>query len=197
MTARTIIPFLCLCLAASACKRVKETAPPPSCQAELKAADECGRQLTGVREALDACAQRTAAVPVTPEAPIDEPPAKIRSGATYVLLQGDQVVVMNERGSGDDVWSYPYGSACRVDPDAKVKVVGPHVDKEDGASYLVRYSREPAPFTRAARPPEEDPPPRECPDGTLFFIDDPTVLFEESPDTRIQAVRKLLDSEKP
>lgn len=197
MSVRTLIPFLCLALALASCKKKEAAkAPPASCEQEKSQIAERDRLLVIVRESLDACVQRTPAVPVPVEAPADDPPTKIKAGSAYVLLQGDQVVVMNEQGIGDAAWAYPYGSACRVDPDAKVKVVGAYADKDDGPMYLVRYSREPAPFTRGQHPPDEDPAPRECPDGTLFFLEDPGILFEDAPDRRQDIARKLLNSEK-
>src|SRR5688572_25449285 len=116
MSARTIVHFLSLCLVVSACKRVKETPPPPPCNAEHQATAACEARLKTVQESLDACVQRPGAAPLPAEASSDDSPVKIKTGGTYVLLQGDQVVVMNERGIRDQEWTYPYASACRVDP---------------------------------------------------------------------------------
>lgn len=181
------------------CKFGSDTPKPPCpCEREKAELAACEGRAEALRRSLDAAARRTPGAPVPAEASPDDEPA-IESGKTYVLLMGSEVVVMNlHQGIGDAEWIYPFGSTCRVDPEATVQVIGPHVDDETGLAYLVRYFRDPAPTPQGTRPAsDEDPEPRECPDRTLYFHDDPSALAPFVPDRRPDVVRKLLDSEKP
>ncbi len=193
------VPSLIACAAfLVSCRFGSDTPKPPCpCEQEKAALSACESRADGLRRSLDAAAVRTPGDPLPAEAPDDAP--KVESGKAYVLLMGGEVVVMNPNdGVGDAEWRYPFGSTCRVDPEATVRVIGPHVDDETGLAYLVRYFREPSPLPQGARPAsDEDPEPRECPDHTLYFHDDPSALAPYVPDARPAIVQRLLDSEKP
>lgn len=214
MRLRHSIPFLCVVALAVACRHDEKAAQ--------KSADACEaetRQLADFKGSLERCMKetgwpddvRTTDCPVTTrtteglgEAESDDgaPDAlKIRVGGTYVLSQGREAIVMNPKPIDDGIRRFRRGATCRVDPEAKAKIVGKRVVKEDDETYdeyLVRYAREPAaePLVPGAIA-DADALPYECPTGTVFYLDEPDLLEEDAPDPRYDEARKLLDSEKP
>jgi len=198
---------LTLPLALASCKKKeapRDTAPDKTVAAQ-KQADECAELLKTCM--YESCPPEQ---PETSDAATDltgteaeMPEFEVKIGETYVLGQGNQTVVMNPKPVQDDLRRFAKGSVCRFDPMGKVKIVGKRVYKMDGdgeeeTEYLVRYAREPAP--EALHPgvleyPDADP--YECPDGTVFYLDDVTILEPEEPDAAFEAAKKLLSSEKP
>ncbi len=185
----------------SACKKKKPAeTPADSCSCTYLEKEKAVREqrADAIQKMLDTCVQNTVKGPVQAEAPTEDPSAtKIRSGAMYMLERGDTVEVMNPDHIQNPAWHFPHGSLCRVDPKAKVQIIGSYVDKEMGAVYLVRYFPEPVPQPRTACPIQEEPAPRECPEQTNFFIDDLSMMAEVKPDLRGDIAKKLLNSEKP
>jgi hypothetical protein len=122
-------------------------------------------------------------------------------GARYGILESTEVVVMNPSPIDDGAWRFEKGSTCRIDPYAIVTAVAEHeTDVEGGriVEYLVRYRREPTPTPLKSRSSLlDDYPPYECPDGTVFFLDDLSTLIEaeDEPDPRFEIARKLLQDE--
>jgi len=154
------------------------------------------------KEAADARSAEQAApdVPGT-DVPAEAPTLEIKVGATYVIGQGDQAVVMNPKPIDDGLRRFAKGSVCRYDPDGTAEVVGKRRAKMEDVEYdeyLVRYTRDPGP--EALQPCALEIPdaePYECPTGTVFFIEDPTILEEAEPDDRYEAAKNILNSGKP
>jgi hypothetical protein len=173
----------------------KTDGPAEACVPEKEAA-ECSRLLS-------LCMYRSAPpdAPESPDAPAAAPAPGIKIGATYVIGQGDQTVVMNPKPVDDGLRRFAKGSVCRYDPEGTAEVVGKRRAKMEDAEYdeyLVRYTRDPGP--EALQPcalDGQDGEPYECPTGTVFFIEDPTILEEAEPDDRYEAARSILNSEKP
>ncbi|HJV32603.1 MAG TPA: hypothetical protein VJ694_01110 [Patescibacteria group bacterium] len=214
MRLRHSIPFLCVVALVVACRHDEKAAK--------KSADACEaekHQLADFKGSLERCMKETGwpddvrdtdctVAPRTTEglgeAESDDatPDAlKIEVGGTYVLSQGRETVVMNPKPIDDGLRRFRRGATCRVDPEAKVKIVGKRVVHEEGETYdeyLVRYTREPS--AEALQPgatADADALPYECPTGTVFYLDEPDLLEEDEPDPRYDEARKLLDSEKP
>ena len=207
----TIILFLSASLAIAACKKKAEapsdTAPEPA--AEPKKTDS----LEPLPAPRDPRADGPERAPVPPpsneglgeatddDAIAEAPEIEIKTGGTYAISQGDQIVVMNPKPVDDGLRRFAKGSTCRYDPEGTLKIIGKRRVKMDDAEhdeYLVRYTREPA--AEELRPgalEHADAEPYECPNGTVFFIEDVTVLEPDEPDPRYEAARKLLNSEKP
>lgn len=133
--------------------------------------------------------------------PAEAPELEIKAGGTYLLGQGNQTVVMNPKPVDDGQRRFAKGSVCRFDPNGTVKVIGRYAAKtgdDEETEYLVRYAREPAPEAlRDGALENSDSEPYECPTGTVFFLDDPSILEEHETDPRFEEARKLLNSEKP
>lgn len=207
----TAILFLSASLALAACKKKSEapadTAPDPA--TEPKKTDSL-EPLPAPRDPRTAGPERAPVPPPSNEgdgeatsddAIVEAPELEIKVGGTYAIGQGDQVVVMNPKPVDDGLRRFAKGSTCRYDPEGTVKIVGKRRVKmgdEEHDEYLVRYARDPA--AEELRPgaiERSDEEPYECPNGTVFFIEDVTVLEADEPDPRFEAARKLLNSEKP
>ena len=205
MRVRTTILFLLVPLALVACGKKDEKAekppsaePRPRVRVEPAQPDGAAPQATpapptATTEGLEEGASSDALAEV--------PAVEIKVGATYVIGQGDQTVVMNPKPVDDGLRRFAKGSVCRYDPEGKVKIVGKwraKMEDEEVDEYLVRYTREPS--VEELRPGAVEYPdatPYECPNGTVFFMEDVSMLEEDEPDERYDAARKLLDSEKP
>lgn len=211
----TAILFLFASLVLVSCKKKEASdTKPPACTVVIEKLDSCVHDLSRCESETgwpnDSCdqVQPSPATPplteglgegVSAEAPEEFEP---KAGETYVLGQGNQTVVMNPKPVQDDVRRFVQGSVCRFDSEGKVKIVGKRVYKMDGdgeeeTEYLVRYTRDPVPET--LRPGDDeaaDAEPYECPDGTVFYLDDVSILEEEDRDA-FEAAKKLLNSEKP
>jgi hypothetical protein len=135
------------------------------------------------------------------DAVVETPEMVIKNGETYVLGQGRETVVMNVKPVDDGLRRFRQGATCRVDPEGKAKIIGKRIVKEEGEEYeeyLVRYTRDPsAEALQLGATADADAVPYECPNGTVFFLDEPDILEEDEPDPRFAEARKLLNSEKP
>ena len=176
---------------------------PPLTQGHVEQIEKGAR----CAEELKACRAEAAAADLPAEAPpsVPEPSEdaefEIKVRATYVLGQGNQTIVMNPKPIDDGLRRFAKGAICRFDPEGKVTIIAKHLSSDGGEEdieYLVRYTRDPAPEALkdgALEYPDREP--YECPTGTVFFLDDTSILEEDEPDTRYEDARKLLDSEKP
>src|SRR5688572_33019888 len=121
MSVRKIIALLSIALASASCKKnevkaeAKDESRPVTCEPQEKAVTEC-------RRSLDACVTKTAWLESRPADPQGDVPAEaaeftIRIGATYVLGQGNQTIVMNAKPVDDGMRRFPTGATCRFDPE--------------------------------------------------------------------------------
>lgn len=212
MSFRPFVLSIAATLALVSCKK-KEQAPDTrsateECVSEKEVFESCERALQGCHADLVDCGTRPidACPPTQAESPYEPPPEREgveepKTGATYVLGQGNQTVVMNPRPVDDGLRRFAKGSVCRFDPEGTVVIVGKRIIKEEGEAYpeyLVRYTRDAAPEALqvgAVDPPDAEP--YECPNGTVFFLDDISILEVPEEDPRYGEAKKLLDSEKP
>lgn len=204
MRIRTLIPLsLPLFLALMACKKKEPSAPEavPTVTGPTKA-EEVPTPAPTVAPAKDDDAVAEAIIKEhAPDDDAEASEAEMKAGKTYEVMQGDLVVVMNAKPVDDGTWRFPAGSACRIDPTSTVKAIGQaHDDENDQDLWLVRYTREPAAEAMKPMPAHEEyeeMPSQECPDGTVFFLEDTGVLLEDDgkDDPRLEQARKLLQQE--
>lgn len=211
----SIRPFVLSALAIAAiaaCKKKqdppKPTPAPADCTAADAAFESCRAALEGCQADFAECGHRAAEAcpPRETDAPYGGPPEREavdepKTGATYVLGQGNRTVVMNPRPVEDGLRRFAKGSVCRFDPEGTVVIVGKRLVKDEDETYpeyLVRYTRDAAPEAlQVGSVDPYDSEPYECPSGTVFFLDDVGILEVPEEDPRYGEAKKLLDSEKP
>lgn len=191
---RTIIAFLLVSLSFSACllKEDKKAEPPvpPACQSEKREMAECSKS-------LDACIDATGWPSAEAEVPAYEVDSTLVPGAVFNLTRGFETEVMNPTPPQDGIWRFPAGSECVTTADASITVV-----KREGADILVRYRRAAMPVLMkpCSISTEEAERTKECPNGTLFFIQDEDAdkltPFDDASE-RTSKARRMLNSEKP